>query len=42
MIKLHEVRTINRPLEEVFAGFKGKIVFHEDPSTPTTEDWEDA
>ena len=30
-----------RSFEEVFADFQGKIIFHEDPTTPTSDDWED-
>ena len=29
-----------RPLDEVFADVRGKVVFHEDPDEPTTEEWE--
>ncbi len=31
-----------RPVEEVFAGLQDKVVFHEDPNTPTIDEWEDA
>lgn len=30
-----------RSVEEVFADVRGKIIFHEDPDTPTSGDWED-
>ena len=33
--------TYGRSVEEVFADFQGKIIFHEDPDTPTSDDWED-
>ena len=29
-----------RPLDEVFADVRGKVVFHEDPDEPTTDEWE--
>ena len=29
-----------RPLDEVFADVRGKVVFHEEPDEPTTEEWE--
>lgn len=28
-------------VEEVFVDYRGKIGFHEDPTTSTTDDWED-
>lgn len=31
----------NRTAEEVFADLRGKIIFREDPDTPTSDDWED-
>jgi antitoxin (DNA-binding transcriptional repressor) of toxin-antitoxin stability system len=31
----------SRSVEEVFADYQGKVIFHEDPNTPTSEDWED-
>lgn len=30
-----------RSVEEVFADYRGKITFHEDPDTPSSDDWED-
>lgn len=30
-----------RTVEEVFADIRGKILFYEDPDTPTSDDWED-
>jgi len=27
-------------VDEIFADIRGKIVFHEDPNTPTSDDWE--
>ncbi len=30
-----------RSVGEVFADIRGKVVFHEDPNTPTWDDWED-
>lgn len=29
-----------RSMEEVFADFRGKVIFHEDPNAPTIADWE--
>ena len=29
-----------RNVEEVFADFRGKVIFHEDPNASTTADWE--
>ncbi len=31
-----------RTVQEVFGHLQGKIVFHEDPDTPTIDEWEDA
>ncbi len=28
-------------VEELFANWQGKAIFHEDPATPTTAEWED-
>ena len=28
-----------RSVEEIFAEWQGKVVFHEDPNTPTTDEW---
>ena len=28
-------------VEELFADYRGKIVFKEDPNAPTSEDWEE-
>ena len=30
-----------RPPQEVFADYQGKLVWHEDPDTPTESEWED-
>jgi antitoxin (DNA-binding transcriptional repressor) of toxin-antitoxin stability system len=37
------IRPLNkgRTVEEVFADYRGKVVFCEDPDTPTSDDWED-
>lgn len=29
-----------RSVEEVFADFRGTVIFHEDPDAPTLADWE--
>ena len=31
-----------RTVDEVFQAFRGRLVFHEDPDTPTTEEWNDS
>ncbi len=28
-----------RTVEEAFGPYRGQIVFHEDPDTPTTDEW---
>lgn len=28
-------------VEELFANWQGQVIFHEDPSTPTIDEWED-
>lgn len=30
-----------RSVDEVFADIRGKVIFYEDPDTPTWDDWED-
>jgi len=30
-----------RSVGEVFADFRDKVIFYEDPDTPTSDDWED-
>lgn len=37
------IRKLNqaRSVEEVFADYRGKIAFYEDPDTPSSVDWED-
>ena len=39
VIKIQRLEN-KRPLDEVFADVRGKVVFHEDPDEPTTEEWE--
>ncbi len=41
VLRIQRIQT-RRPVEEVFAGLQGKIVFYEDPNTPTVDEWEDA
>lgn len=31
--------TVPKEVEEIFADWRGKVVFHEDPSTPTIDEW---
>ena len=28
-----------RTVEEIFAPYKGKVIFYEDPDTPTIDEW---
>ena len=28
-----------RSVEEAFRGLQGRVVYHEDPNTPTTDEW---
>lgn len=28
-----------RTVEEIFADWQGKVIFYEDPNTPTTDEW---
>lgn len=30
---------LKRTVEEVFADWQGKVIFHEDPCIPTTDEW---
>ena len=30
-----------RTVRELFADVQGKVIFHEDPDTPTTDEWQD-
>ncbi len=32
----------SRSVADVFAPYRGKLVWHEDPDTPTTDEWSDA
>jgi antitoxin (DNA-binding transcriptional repressor) of toxin-antitoxin stability system len=38
------IQPIQRGLtvEEAFRDWRGKVIWHEDPNTPTTDEWEDA
>ena len=31
-----------RPVEQVFQEWRGKLVFYEDPNSPSIEEWSDA
>ncbi|MHC1743856.1 MAG: type II toxin-antitoxin system Phd/YefM family antitoxin [Syntrophobacteraceae bacterium] len=39
--RIHPVKA-SRTVEVLFAPCKGKIVFHEDPDTPTSFEWSEA
>jgi antitoxin (DNA-binding transcriptional repressor) of toxin-antitoxin stability system len=30
-----------KSVTDVFGDYQGKLIFHEDPDTPTSDDWED-
>jgi hypothetical protein len=31
--------SVKRTVEEIFADWEGNVVFHEDPITPTIDEW---
>ncbi len=38
VLRVQSIRN-KEPVEKVFERMRGKVVFHEDPNTPTTEEW---
>lgn len=38
VLKIVPVRAV-RPVEEVFADLRGKVIFHQDPDLPTEGEW---
>ncbi|MHC1743849.1 MAG: type II toxin-antitoxin system Phd/YefM family antitoxin [Syntrophobacteraceae bacterium] len=39
--RIHPVKA-SRTVEELFTPYQGKIVFHENPDTPTSFEWSEA
>lgn len=35
----HRIELVGTSVREVFGGLEGRLTFHEDPNTPTTDEW---
>ncbi|HMN29124.1 MAG TPA: type II toxin-antitoxin system Phd/YefM family antitoxin [Caldilineaceae bacterium] len=38
VLRIQPIRQ-KRSVEEIFAPIRGKVIFYEDPDTPTTDEW---
>ena len=39
VLKINPIKK-QKSIQDVFADLQGKITFHEDPTTPTTDEWD--
>ncbi len=40
VLRIQPIRT-RQPVDIVFQGLRGKVVYHEDINTPTTDEWDE-